>query len=106
MEAVAADDLDQDGGTDLAAVVVFRPGGTGAFHELHVLVGRGGRSQDAGSALPGDRIRVKSVSIDDALITVRLLDRRDGESYAAAPSVAVIRRFALRGGSLAEIPSP
>ena len=91
---------------DLAAVVVFRPGGTGAFYELHALVGRDGRPQDAGSALLGDRIRVESLSIDNARITVRLLDRRDDESYAAVPSVIFIRRFELLDGALAEIPSP
>ena len=85
LEAVAAGDLDQDGGADLAAVVVFRPGGTGAFYELHALVGFDGLPQDAGSAQLGDRIRVESLSIDHALITVRLLDLRDGESYAAEP---------------------
>ena len=106
LEAVAAGDLDQDGCTDLAAVVVFRPGGTGAFYELHALAGREGRPQDVGSAFLGDRIRVESLSIENARITVRLLDRRDHESYAAVPSVTVIRRFELRGGALAEIASP
>lgn len=59
LEAVAAGDLDQDGGADLAAVVVFRPGGTGVFYELHALVGRDSRPQDVGSVFLGDRIRVE-----------------------------------------------
>ena len=49
---------------------------------------------------------MQSVRIDGGRITVRLLDRHVRESFAVEPGVAVIRRFALRGGALAKVASP
>ena len=105
LNSAVSSDLDGCGNADLAAVLVTRPGGSEAFYTVHALVGRGGWARHVGSAFLGDRIHVQFVRIDGALITLRLLDRRLRESFAADPSLEVIRRFALRSDARVEISS-
>ena len=104
--AAAAGDLGSDGCDDLAAVLVTRPGGTGVFVTLHALLARGGEPRHADQVLLGDRIRAQSVRIEDGIVKVRLLVRHDREPFAAEPSVAVVRRFALDGGALTPVSAP
>ena len=99
----AAGDLDGRGGEDAAAITVERPGGSGAFYFVHALVAGEDGLRDAGAILLGDRIRVEGVSIHDGVITVALLDRPSDAAMASEPTVAVIRRFALEDGALAEL---
>lgn len=106
LEETADGDLDGDGMTDIAAVLVTRPGGSGVFYSVHALLWRPEEAIRAGSVFLGDRIRLQSVRIEGALITLQLLDRRDHESYADEPTVPVIRRFLLRDGGLAELAAP
>lgn len=96
-------DLDGSGGTDVVAITVEDPGGSGAFYYLHALVNEEGVLHDADTAFLGDRIRVEGVSVHDGVITVAMLDRPPGAPYAEAPSVPVIRTFRLAGGSLEEL---
>ena len=98
----AAGDLDGRGGEDAAAVTVEQPGGSGTFYFVHALVAGEDGLRDAGAVLLGDRIRVEGVSIHDGVITVALLDRAPDAAMASEPTVAVIRRFALEDGALAE----
>ena len=105
LELVATGDLDGNGSADIAAVLVTHPGGSGVFSTLHGLVERAGRLHHAGSVLLGDRVHVRSVRIDGAIVTVRLLDRPDAAPFARAPSVPVTRRFAVRNGGLVEVAS-
>ena len=61
------------------------------------------KCRDSGELALRDRIRVPSVVIDDAVITVRLLDRPAGTPFARAPSLPLTRRFALRAGMLVDL---
>ena len=70
---------------------------------MHALVGEDGNLRDAGVAFLGDRIRIEGVSIHNDAITVALLDRAPDAAMASAPTIAVIRRFALQGGELVEL---
>ena len=106
LEAVEGGDLDGDGRTDIAAVLVTRPGGSGVFSVVHALLWRAGEASPAGSALLGDRIRLQSVRIEGSIITVRLLDRHERQPYADEPTVPVVRQFAVRDGLLAELAAP
>ena len=106
LEQVATGDLDGNGSADIAAVLVADPGSSGLFYTLHALLEHAGRAHHAGSALLGDRIRVRSVRIEGALVTVRLLDRPADAAFSSAPDVPVTRRFAVRSGELAEVASP
>ncbi len=100
--ATAASDLDGDGSADLAVELVTRPGGRGAFYTVHWLVGTAGSGRHIASTFVGDRIRVQSVEIKGTVVTVRLLDRHIRETFDAEPSLAVVRRFALRSGEFSE----
>ena len=106
LEKTAEGDLDGDGMTDIAAVLVTRPGGSGVFYSVHALLWRPNEAIPAGSAFLGDRIRLQSVRVEGALITLQLLDRRGHEPYADEPTVQVIRRFLLRDGGLVELAAP
>ncbi len=56
--------------------------------------------------LLGDRVHVRSVEIDGAIVTVRLLDRAVDAPFADAPTVPVTRSFAVRHGELVEVAAP
>ena len=103
----AAGDIDGrssgQSGDDAATITIEQTGGSGTFYFLHALVGEDGDLRDAGVAFIGDRIRVEGVSIHDGVIVVALLDRAPEAAMASEPTVAVIRRFALKSGELVEL---
>ena len=99
----AAGDLDGQGGEDAAAITVERPGGSGAFYFIHALTADEDGLRDAGAVFLGDRIRIEEVAIHGGAITVRLLDRAPSAAMSSEPDAAVIRRFAIEDGVLAEL---
>lgn len=96
-------DLDGADGADAAAVLVADPGGSGSFYYLVALLDQDGSPLHAASALLGDRIKVKSVSIADGQIRVVYLDRQPGEPFTTEPSLEVTKDFRLQDGQLEEV---
>jgi hypothetical protein len=95
-------DLNGDGSPDAAAILIGSSGGTGTFTYLTAVVNDKGTARPVAAVLLGDRIVVKSVTIDSGEITVRLLTRSEQEPMASPPTVATTRTFRLRGTDLTE----
>ncbi|AJX35868.1 lysozyme inhibitor LprI family protein [Burkholderia oklahomensis] len=79
------------------------PGGSGRFLYVATAQPDGG----APAVLLGDRLKPVSVSIEraatgGATVVVEYLDRPAGAPFAQAPTVKVVRRFALERGRLVE----
>lgn len=98
-----AGDLDGDRMPDAALALAYEPGGSGTFIFLAAAVAvSDGTMAGSRTIALGDRVLVRSLVIERGVITVELLTRKEGESFAAPPTVPGIRRFILVGGSLVE----
>ena len=106
LEQWALGDIDGDGADDAAAITIEQPGGSGTFFFVHALLNDSGTPRDRAFAFLGDRVRVESIAVHDGVIVVALYDRPETASFSEEPSIAVIRRFRLDGGELAEAPAP
>ncbi|MFH1742732.1 MAG: hypothetical protein ABIH23_27310 [bacterium] len=102
-EERAAGDLNDDGLQDAAATLIADPGGSGTFIYLTAAINQNNTAKPVASVLLGDRIVVKSLTIECGVIIVTLLDRKPHEPMAATPTVEVIQKFNLRGDRLAKI---
>ena len=87
-------DLDLDGETDAAAVLVAAQGRERMF-TLHALLSEDGGAEDVSARLIGDRIEVRGMAIDQGLIRVDATIRRPRDPVTATPSVNIARYFAL-----------
>ena len=97
----AEGDLDGDGRPDSAVVLVHQPGGSGRFTYVALLLNPVAGSAGTNGVLIGDRITLSALRLDGKVIVVEYLDRRPGEPFATAPSVATTKRLLLSGGKLA-----
>ncbi|MCS6503139.1 lysozyme inhibitor LprI family protein, partial [Burkholderia thailandensis] len=91
------------GGPLEAVLLSDDPGGSGRFLYVATVQPGGG----APAVLLGDRVKPVSVSIEraatgGAIVVVEYLDRPEGAPFAQAPTVKVVRRFALEQGRLVE----
>ena len=87
-------DLDFDGETDAAAVLVAAEGRERLF-TLHALLPEDGAAEDVSARLIGDRIEVRGMAIDEGLIRIDATIRRPRDPVTATPSVNIARYFAL-----------
>lgn len=87
----ALGNLDNVGGSDVAAILVSRPGGSGAFYELHLLVENEGKVVHSGSVFLGDRIKLECLLIDKSVMTLRWLTREALLVFDAPPRTPVTK---------------
>ncbi len=66
-------DLNGDGVSDAAVILISNSGGSGTFYDLGVVVNQNGIPQHAASAFLGDRINVCSVTIISGEIKVEMI---------------------------------
>ena len=94
-------DLNHDGRTDAAVLLLQHTGGSGSFIYLAAAV-------DDVSAIEsfflGDRIRVRSMAIKNGVVTVDYLEHSAKQPMASPPTVEVSRSFKLMDGSLIALP--
>jgi hypothetical protein len=89
-------------GTRAAAILVDNPGGSGTFLYVVGSMLKDGREIYSEPVLLGDRIKIVSVTVDDAgtydngIITVEYLDRPANAPMVDAPSVKMISKFAFQ----------
>ena len=95
-------DLNNDGKNDAAAILVQSGGASGVFIYLAGYVSGPVTYKGTNAIFLGDRVTPKSISINDGAITVNYLDRKEGEPFAAEPTVSVTRNFQYQGGTLIE----
>ncbi len=100
---VAYGDIDVDGKSDAAVIIVRSGGGSGSFVYVAALVSGAVNYTGTNAILLGDRIMPEEISVSNGIITVEYLDRGEDEPLAAEPTIARAKRFAYRSGELEEI---
>ena len=93
-------DVDGDGRDDAAVLLVNEPGGSGSFTYVAVVLNAPTGAKATNTVLIGDRVAGQAVKLDGATIVVTYLDRRAGEAFSVAPSVATTKRFVVKNGAL------
>jgi len=92
-------DLNDDDFTDVAAIINLKPGGSGIFVRLAVLINQDGIPKHVATASLGDRVIVKDVYIDiGGIIYVDTLTHRN--DALCCPSRRVITRYRLEANQL------
>ena len=98
-------DLDGDGLPDAVVLLVYSGGGSGVFHSLAAVLNEQGRLRHASSIALGDRIQVKSLSMNGARVAARLVVHGQGDAMCC-PTQLVFREFGLEQGRLVEVYGP
>ncbi len=101
-EMVALGDLDEDGTEDAAVILIVDPGGSGTFYYLAVVVDEDGKPRNVASVLLGDRVQVKSVSIQSGKIVLNLVAQGPGDPMCC-PTLEKTLRYVLQGEKLVEV---
>ncbi len=101
-EPVAFGDLNGDGVADAAVILTANTGGSGAFVNLHAVLNEGGKPADAGLALLGDRVQVKTLAIhaDTAGALVVDLMTHGPKDPLCCPTMEVVQTYKLQGNTL------
>ncbi len=86
---VTKGDLNKDGIVDLAFLITHEPGGSGTFFYLvGAIQTLDGKYRGTEAMLIGDRIAPQTTEFRDGLVLVNYADRKPGEPFTTAPSVA------------------
>jgi hypothetical protein len=93
-------DIDGDGRLDRAVALVHQPGGSGTFTYVALLLNPTTGPSGTNAVLIGDRITLSALRVDGRVIVVEYLERRPGEPFTTAPSVATTKRLSMSGGKL------
>jgi hypothetical protein len=96
-------DLNGDGIPDAAVTLTAETGGSGTFTYLAAVINKNGAAEPLNSVLLGDRIIVKSLSIQSGQIEVDFLDHALNEALAAAPTLQVVKKFKVQDNQLVEV---
>ncbi len=100
LEQKASGELNADGKADTAVLLASSGGGSGVFIYLAAYVSGPVTYKGTNAIFIGDRISPESVSIDNGVITLKYLDRKLEEPFAAEPTIPVSAQFVYRKGSL------
>lgn len=98
-QPVAYGDLDDDGQPDAAVVLVSDSGGSGTFVYLAVVQSYSGTPTNVATSFLGDRVQVKSLSIEGDHLVATLLSHAPSDP-ACCPSQEEVRLFRLSGEQL------
>jgi len=99
-------DLNGDGKTDAALMLVQDSGGSGTFYYVAAAMNMGSTAQGTNAILLGDRIAPQTIAIQNGEILANYADRKPGEPMTTAPSVGVTKYFIYNGSSLVVTSSP
>ncbi|BCX04879.1 MAG: hypothetical protein KatS3mg053_2817 [Candidatus Roseilinea sp.] len=92
----ASGDLNGDGAPDAAVTLAVTTGASGVRSYIAAVLNDGGTAKPVSSALLGDRIRMRTISIArNGEIAASYLDRRFDQPMSARPTIPVTRRFKL-----------
>ncbi len=100
---VVRGDINNDGREDALLFLSYDSAGTGTFYYLVVALKIRDGYQGTNGIFLGDRISPQSISLKDNVIMVNYLERGDGESMSAEPSLEKTKKVILNNGRLAEI---
>ena len=99
-------DLDGNGETDTALVLVQTGGGSGTFYYAAAALNAEGAWRGTNAVFLGDRIAPQDITIKGHLIIVTYSDRRPDDPMTAPPTVGVTKYLSMEDGKLNEISAP
>lgn len=94
-------DLNGDGIEDAAVILAENSGGSGVFIYLAAVVDQEGMPVNAATRLLGDRVEIKSLTIDNGQIVIAMLTQGPDDPFCC-PTVEVTLPFRLEGDQLVE----
>jgi hypothetical protein len=98
----AVGDVNGDGLEDAVVTLVVDPGGSGTFTYLALVLNQDGEPKPLAAVLLGDRVIVKSLSLQNGNVEVTMLTRKPGEPMSTEPTVELKRIYNLKGDQLVE----
>ena len=88
------------GGREIGAVIlVTDPGGSGSFYDLALLVNRNGRWQNTDVVPLGDRVKIRSLRVENEAVVVPMTAHGPGDAMCC-PTQPVTRRFGVQDDRL------
>ncbi|MCB0212402.1 MAG: WG repeat-containing protein [Anaerolineae bacterium] len=100
-ETIAYGDLNGDGLDDAVVVLVTDPGGSGTFFDIAAVLNDKGQPQPVASKTLGDRIEIKSITIDSGEISVDMVSHGPQDPQCC-PSLETTRTFTLQADKLVQ----
>ena len=102
LDKFAYGDISADGKDDTVLFLVQSGGGSGTFIYLAGYVSGPVTYRGSAATFIGDRIAPESISINKGVVTVKYLDRKEDEAFAAEPTIPVSRQFVFKNGEFVE----
>lgn len=102
-DKMAFGDLNGDGLEDAAVILIINPGGSGTFRYLAAVIDQNGAPKNVASQLLGDRVKVKSLSINSEEITVEMIKHRPSDPLCC-PTLETTQAYRLQGDKLVIVP--
>lgn len=99
LDVMVHGDLDGDGRSDAVVVLATNTGGSGVFHELAVVVDRDGQPFNAALGDLGDRVKIKSLTVEDGRIVIDIVIQGPSDPMCC-PTLRVTQKYELQVDSL------
>lgn len=99
----ARGDLDGDGVEDAAVILIVQSGGSGTFYYLCAVLNQDGVPLNEATVYLGDRIQIRSLSIDGGRIEIDMLVQGPGDPMVK-PTLRVRRTYELSDSRLIQKP--
>lgn len=98
-EVLSVGDLNGDGVADVAIILTINSGGTGTFYNLYGVLNDKGAPKPTAPEVLGDRIKLKSLTIQGGEISVNFLTQGPKDALAN-PTLDATRKFKPQDGAL------
>lgn len=95
-------DLNGDGKTDAAVILVQQPGGSGTFYYVAAAINTGKGYAPTNAILLGDRIAPQTLEITKGVVIANFADRKPEEPFTTKPSIGKSLYAKIVGGKLVE----
>lgn len=102
LDEQALGDINADGKEDVVVILSQYAGGSGTFIYAAAYVSGPVSYKGTEAIFLGDRIAPQSVSISNGVATVKYLDRKEDEPFAAEPTISVSKQFIFKSGAFVE----
>ncbi len=102
LEERAYGDVNSDGKIDTVVLLAESGGGSGVFIYAAAYVSGPVNYKGSNAVFIGDRIAPQSVTVSNGIATVKYLDRKENEPFAAEPTVPASKQFVYKNGELVE----
>lgn len=90
-------DIDDDGTPENLVVISYNSGGTGVFSYLGLVKAS---LKSMPTIFIGDRVIIQTISVEQGIITVNYLDRKEDEAMAAMPTVPKVLKAKFSNNQL------